>query len=120
MRSALVVAALAFLLTGCGSTDPAPVTTVADGRYRVEGLGPDTASASEPAEAMLFEVDARFGGLEIDTSCGTLFGSYTLADDGTAGVTVAGGSSRDCSEQAAIDRAALMTILAGVDQWTGR
>ena len=65
-----------------------------------------------------FDFDTEFGGLAIDTPCGTLLGSFSLLDDGRAGLTLAGQAPQPCTETAQQDLAVLTAVLAEVSSWT--
>lgn len=71
-----------------------------------------------PLTVIMFDLDAEFGALRIDTDCGRLLGSFSLLADGRAGFTVAGSSDNDCSAEASNDRNHLLTTLAAVATWS--
>lgn len=125
----LAVVASTLLMAACGTGDPGADSagpTVAPtrigGTYEIERLVVDGADATigelgvDGARRVV--IDAEFGGLRIETACGALLGSFTLEADGSAGVTVAGGSTRECSAAAAEQRAELLAALGRVDGWT--
>jgi hypothetical protein len=125
-----VVAASALAVGGCGSDDAAaepsgPTVAAAElgGTYEVRqlevaGVEATIDEAGLDGGAVTLTIDAEFGGLRIDTACGTLLGSFTLEADGRAGFTVAGGSTRECSPSAADQRDSLVGPLGRVDTWT--
>ncbi len=57
-----------------------------------------------------------FGGLTVKPGCNTYFGSFTLAEDGTASITVPGGTSQDCGDLGSQEEAVL-AALAEVTSW---
>lgn len=133
--------ALALVATACGAADAdegdPTGPTVADGRFDgrfalVEavldgGTGADgsdggeddggPASGADRLTGVVFEFDARFGALAVETACGELLGSFTLLDDGRAGVSITGGRSAECDadDRDAVD--ALVAALGRVEAW---
>lgn len=131
MSSTVLVIALAViivLLSGCGADAESPP---GDGG---EGDGPRVAHARfegdftiaavtidgrplalTTAPAIIFET--VFGGLTVKPGCNTYFGSFTLAEDGSASFTVGGGSSQDCGRLDAQEEA-ILGALAEVSAWS--
>ncbi len=127
----IVLAAALFLLSACGSADvdgPAidgPATTddgprVADQRFDGEFVAISVTVDGQPVTLLtdpLVIIETEFGSLTINPGCNSYFGSFTLAEDGTASFTVAGGSTQDCGELTRQEDAVLAAI-AGVESWT--
>lgn len=88
-----------------------------DGLFTVTTIELDGQTES-PVEPIVFEIDANFGDLAIDTTCGTLLGSFSFFDDGSAGITIAGRSVNPCSDEAEDQMERLLTILGQVTAWT--
>ncbi len=123
MRGAgpLVALIVAGAVASCGTDDGgAPAVSVAPlaigGFYGLDGLDVESATQDLP-DPVEFYLDAEFGELRIDTACGSLLGSFTALDDGTAGMTVAGGIGRSCGDEAAEQQRALIEALSRVDTW---
>ncbi len=129
----MLVSYLLLLIAACGAdsadgadagstSGPTVAPLALGGTYQVERLVVDGADAAIDELGVDGDrevvIDAEFGGLRIETACGTLLGSFTLEADGRAGATVAGGSTRDCSVTAADQRARLLAVLGRVDGWT--
>lgn len=123
----LLTAALA--LASCASADepeeaadpieldgPATATTI-DGLYLLSALSVDGADEFRGTPAVI-EAEGELAALKIDTGCGTQFGSFSLFDDGTAGFTIAGGSTVECDATQAEQERQLLNLLAEVDQWS--
>ncbi|MCP4223542.1 MAG: META domain-containing protein [Actinomycetia bacterium] len=126
-RRAAAGVLIALVITSCGSSEevsplrPHEDSGVADERF--DGLFNVTDLQVEgrpepPVEPIVFEIDAEFGDLSIDTACGTLLGSFTFFDDGGAGITIAGRVQRpSCSGEAEAQTGRLLEILNRVDGW---
>ncbi len=78
------------------------------------GSGED---AVEVPSGIVFEFDARFGALTVETPCGELLGSFSLLDDGRAGVSITGGRGDECSDEETEAGDALIGALARVEAW---
>lgn len=123
--------AFLFALSACGSADldePIGVdVTVADDGPRVADVRFDgefvvTALTSNDQEvalpvAPLVGFETEFGALTVNPGCNTYFGSFTLAEDGVASFTIAGGSSQDCGDLDEQEELVL-AALRGVTSWT--
>lgn len=130
MRTTVLWLALsvAVVVGGCGTDDSSTGPTVVDadlgGRYDLDELvlGEADETGDSPLDPagtpVAFDLEAEFGALTIETDCGRLLGSFSLLEDGRAGVTVAGGSSRDCSAEAERHQLALLGALGRVDAWS--
>ncbi len=119
---------MAALLLGaaCGSsaepTDPTASGTgprVADARFEgdffLDGVTMD--GRLVPLETVAtIKFETVFGGLQVKPGCNTYFGSFTLAEDGTASITVPGGTNQDCGGLG-FQEEAILTALAGVTSW---
>lgn len=125
-RAGAVVAAVVAaggLVAACGAEGGGPPTgpTVAperfDGRFELTELVVDEGQAATPA-GIVFEFDAQFGALAVETPCGTLLGSYSLLPDGAAGVTITGARERTCTRVEAEGDEALRAALDRVEAWT--
>jgi hypothetical protein len=123
------LAAVGLLLmsatTGCGAADGgddgAPPTIASPdlgGRWRVAEVTIDGEPQPDPVTALI-ELETDFGGVEIDTDCGTEIGAFTLDDDGRAGFSLTGGSTTGCSADTQVGRDQLVELLGEVDQWSG-
>jgi hypothetical protein len=88
-----------------------------DGSFSVTTIELDGQS-EPPVEPMVVEIDATFGDLTIDTTCGSLLGSFSFFDDGRAGITIAGRSNETCSDEAEAQIERLLTVLGRVTRWT--
>lgn len=111
------------LLSGCGqATEPAPggpsvVTPTLGGAYQLSSLqiGGQDQPLVDPTSLV---VDAEYGSLALDTSCGEQLGAYSLLSDGRAGVTLAGGRSGACSPTAKRQQDDVTATLAQVSAWS--
>ncbi len=130
-RTVLWLVVSIAVVGGCGADDggsggPSVVDAELGGRYDLDELvvvEPDGTPDDGPEPTGIpvgaaFEFEAEFGALTIETECGRLLGSFSLLDDGRAGITVAGGSSRDCSADAEQQQSALLGALGRVDAWS--
>jgi heat shock protein HslJ len=127
----LIVAALAVGLAACGAAedpDPDQPTTniddrgprVADQRFDGLFLITEAVVGGEPIplEAVAsINFETEFGGLVVEPGCNRYFGSFSLAEDGNASFTVAGGSQNSCDGLEQQDRGVL-TALGRVTEWT--
>lgn len=110
------------IVAGCGSEDGGspPGVTVTDarfdGRFELIEAVLDDGEASA-AGGIVFEFDAEFGALAVETPCATLLGSYSLFADGTAGITITGSRDRDCTATEADRDVALRAALDRVEAW---
>ena len=114
---------LALFVSACGTDGTGESTgpTVADRRFG--GLFTLTALTIDgqdeaPLEPIVFEIDAEFGSLAIDTACGTLLGSFSFFDDGRAGITIAGGSQQSCGADVEAQTGRLLAALGRIDAWS--
>lgn len=127
-RSAIAAVALAtaMALASCGSADivedETTGPTVADGRFggRFELVATvlDDEDGPVALTGVVFDIDARFGALAVETPCGDLLGSFSLLDDGRAGVSITGGRSTECSDDELDATNALTAALGRIDAWT--
>lgn len=126
-RLLVATAAVVAFTTACGSSAES-IDGPADG----DG-GPRVANARFDGDFIISDVtfDGRpvpletvptinfetvFGGLTVKPGCNTYFGSFTLAEDGTASITVPGGTSQDCGGLGSQEEAVL-AALAEVTSW---
>ncbi len=124
MAAALAAVLTAVLTAACGSSEPGSGgvggPTVADpglgGRYEVVMARLDDRPLAVAASVVV-ELDARFGGLAVETPCGTLLGAFTLDADGGAGVTIAGGTERSCGPGEAREVEDLRLALGRTEVW---
>lgn len=130
-----VLLTMVLLLSACGADaetgsdgDPGPNSggqngegpRVADARFEGDFLVEQLSDGSGPVPLFTtpsINFETVFGGLTVKPGCNTYFGSFTLAEDGTASMTVAGGSTEDCGGLAPQEEAILET-LASVTSWT--
>lgn len=102
---AVSVAVLAALASGCGAdagddggpgrTGPTVADARFDGAFLVASVTVD-GTDFELRDTAALQIDAEFGDLTVRPGCNVYFGSFTLAADGRASFTVAGGSDQDC------------------------
>lgn len=130
MLTIMAIAVVNVLAAGCGSseeeadgpTGPTVATTELGGTYQLTQLQVDgdevAIDAIEVGDGLDVTIDAAFGGLRLDTACGVLLGSFSLAEDGRAGVTIAGGSTIDCSAAARGQQDELVSALGRIDAWS--
>lgn len=116
-----------ILLSGCGADgsddDQGGVTggepRVADARFEgdfeIADISRDGQQVALSTAATL-NFETVFGGLTVAPGCNTYFGSFTLAEDGTASITVAGGSKEDCGARDA-QELVVLDALAAVTAW---
>ena len=125
---ARLVIALAATMTfaACGAAEGGEGEptgpTVADSRFggRFELVEADIDSDIDDLDALagvVFEFDSEFGALSIETPCGELLGSFSLLDDGRAGVSVTGGRSTECSDDETDATNALIGALGRIETW---
>ena len=115
---------VAVLALGCGSSDSEPGAEpigdgprVAhprfDGEFTIVELSLDGGRVGLDQRPSL-QIETEFGGLTVMPGCNTYFGSFTLAEDGSASFTVTGGSELDCGPLTDQEAA----VLAALDQAT--
>jgi len=118
---------MGVLAAACGSdegfdgppeaaTGPAVADARFDGLFAVNTMIIEGRSETL-AGPVVFEIDAEFGALAIETGCGTLLGSFTLLDGGRAGMTIAGRSTQTCDQEAENQVVRLLSALGRVDAW---
>lgn len=122
---------MALLFAACGSAEldepdgDGSVTTqddgprVADARFDGEFVATTLARNGQEvpltvAPIVIFET--RFGALTVNPGCNTYFGSFTLAEDGGASFTIAGGSRQDCGDLNEQEEL-LLSALRGAASW---
>ncbi len=114
------------LAAGCGSSEldpdagsvgdgPRVAHPRFDGDFEVVAISVD-GRAVEVDQRPTVQIEAEFGGLTVLPGCNTYFGSFTLAEDGTASFTVTGGTELDCGDLADQEEAVL-AALAGATSW---
>jgi heat shock protein HslJ len=120
---------MAVAATACGADDTGegPTSTVDGGGPRVaDPRFEGTFVVSEltvDGEVLAIDllptvaIDTVFGRLTVEPGCNTFFGSYTLAEDGEASFTIAGGTGRDCPDLADQEEA-VVAALRNVTSWT--
>ncbi len=111
-----VVVIVAALLAACGAdVEPADggpgrvADARFDGDFRIESVSLD-GRAIELVQGPRLTIETVFGGLTVEPGCNTYFGSFTLAEDGTASFTVAGGSTEPCAELERQEQAVLAAL----------
>ena len=125
LASLLVVGLL--VVPGCGAAGDdgasggggGPTVAAPDlaGRWTVSIVEVE-GTATRPITALV-ELETDFGGVQVDTDCGTSIGAFTLDADGVAGFSLTGGSTVDCAGDTRIRSDLLLSVLAGVDAWSG-
>jgi heat shock protein HslJ len=101
-----------------GPASPRPVTAAGgyEGAFTLASL--TVGGSGQPlAVPVHVELDPVHGQLTIDTGCNTKLGSFSLLDDGRAGVTVAGGTELPCTAGPGRQEARLLAVLAEVSSW---
>ncbi len=125
MKLLLPLLGVVMLFVGCAAddgTDPSPSDDgprVADSRF--EGDFAITAvshdgQVDELSTPVRLNFETIFGALTVEPGCNIYFGSFTLAEDGSASLTIAGGSREDCGRLAAQEELVLAALRA-VDSW---
>ncbi len=116
-----MVAAIAIVTLGCAAGDESSGPTVAapalGGVYMLDTLDVE-GSQAEVSDPVEFIIESEFGELRVETACGALLGSFSLLADGQAGFTIAGGSTRDCSDGAMDQQNELVAALGRINSWS--
>lgn len=109
---------MVLTLVACGepAAGPALIDRRLGGEYVLVRLEPG--DASSPAGPVVFQIDAEHGELRIDSGCGLLLGSYSLLDDGRAGLTIAGGSRRGCTPADEARERVLIDAVGRIERWS--
>ncbi len=131
VRSRSLVPILLAILTavgGCGTAAPANGSerTIPEGyptvaSERFHGAF-EAVSVRAEGEVLTLEVppmiviDVVTGGVEAGFGCNQYLGSYTLADDGVASFTFAGGTSEQCPGGRVVEQT-LLAVFERVDRW---
>lgn len=86
-----------------------------EGDFEIANISRDGQQIALSTAATL-NFETVYGGLTVDPGCNTYFGSFTLEEDGTASITIAGGSREVCG---ALDTQELVVLqaLAAVTAW---
>jgi heat shock protein HslJ len=119
-----LVGAAALVLAACGGsaanpgspTGPSMAPGGAAGTFALTSLQAAGAPMSIDFYTEL-DIDTQFGTLSVASDCGVMLGSFSLLDDGRAGVTLAGGRPQDCSPGAFSQQERLVEALARIDTW---
>jgi len=106
---------------GCGqqsdrSASGLPLTTRVDGLFTVDKAMVAGVAVDRVNEFQI-TVDAEHHGLRLVGPCSTLYGAMTLLDDQRAGVTLAGGTARQCDEADSSAQVAMLDLLGRVNHW---
>jgi len=118
-----LIVTIALVVSACGAdaedqTSPTIASPRLAGIYTLDELtvqGSNIETSDTPSAR--FELETEFGGLVIDTDCGSFRGAFSLFDNGQAGMTVTGGSTADCAIPTATAVNALMEAVSTVDSW---
>lgn len=124
----LLFGALALIVAGCAANDendgdgtanvtgPTFVDLRFDGVFTLDEFVIEGEAAPLTGTTAV-TLDAQFGEIAVSSACGTRLGAFSLLPDGRAGVTIAGGSTRECGDAAAAQEVALTAALSRVDAW---